>query len=67
MVLIDERISKKVTNVVTAIEKDLKQLDNRDLVFAALAKVLDIHFHALEDETIRENVLNQSKLTEEAS
>jgi hypothetical protein len=29
--------------------------------------VLDIHFHALEDETIKENVLNQSKLTEEAS
>jgi hypothetical protein len=67
VVLIDERISKKVTNVVTAIEKDLKQLDNRDLVFAALAKVLDIHFHALEDETTKENVLNQSKLTEEAS
>ena len=67
VVLIDERISKKVTNVVAAIEKDLKQLDNRELVFATLAKVLDIHFHALEDETTKENVLNQSKLTEEAS
>ena len=67
VVVIDEIISKKVESVVNTIEEDLKRLGNRDLAFAALAKVLDSHFNAIEVHTNIENVPNKSKLTEETS
>ena len=52
---------------MNTIEEDLKRLGNRDLAFAALAKVLDSHFNAIEVHTNIENVPNKSKLTEETS
>ena len=64
-VSIDSKVAKSIKVVVASLEKELNTLDNRELKFAALAKIIDAYFNHSEDITIKEDVMDNSTSTAE--
>ena len=63
VVVIDDKVAKSIKGVVATMERDLEVLDNQELAFAALAKVIDTYFSKLEDNPVKEEIINKLQST----
>ena len=59
VVVIDTKVAKSIAGVVASMERELEVLDNQELVFAALAKVIDTYFSKLDASPIKEDIINK--------